>query len=83
MSTRPCNRAPSAMTNRGTATAPSTEPVSPMPHPLACLDGPAHLAENYDRLRRQSTPFAELDVELERIDESAEVYVAGRAWRSD
>ena len=30
MSTRPCNCAPSAMTNRGAEIAPSTEPVSPM-----------------------------------------------------
>ena len=30
MSTRPCNCAPSAMTNRGAARAPSTEPVSPI-----------------------------------------------------
>ena len=30
MSTRPCNCAPSAMTNRGAAIAPSTEPVSPI-----------------------------------------------------
>ena len=38
MSTRPCRCAPSAMTNRGAETAPSTEPVSPMlTRPLAWM----------------------------------------------